>query len=226
MSASASPAARPSLADALARMPLVAILRGLTPDEALPALEALTSAGLRVVEVPLNSPEPLESLKRLAARAPADVLIGAGTVLAVEEVHAVAATGAKLIVAPNVDAAVIGEAKRLGLVALPGVMTPSEAFAALDAGADALKLFPAEVLPPPFVKALRAVLPASTLLLPVGGIAARNIPDYAAAGADGFGIGSALYKPGLPPDALKRNAEALVAACRNLRRGIGVPASS
>lgn len=179
----------------LARLPLVAILRGLTPSEAPAIGQALASAGWGLLEVPLNSPKPLESIALLAAQHP-QLLVGAGTVLQAREVREVQAAGGRLIVSPHFDAEVVREAVRLGLACVPGVATPSEAFAALAAGAHALKLFPAEMLTPAVLKALRAVLPASVALLPVGGIGPHNMAEYRRAGASGFGIGSALYTPG------------------------------
>jgi 2-dehydro-3-deoxyphosphogalactonate aldolase len=203
----------------LNELPLVAVLRGITPEEMPAALEALTSAGFRIIEVPLNSPRPLESLRYLGAQAGERLLTGAGTVLDAAEVDAVAEAGGRLIVSPNADPGVIAAAKRRGLVSLPGVATPSEAFVALKAGADGLKMFPAEVMPPKLVKAWRAVLPAGTALLPVGGIEPESMAAYFAAGADGFGIGSALYKPGMSAAALHERAAAFVAACRAARPG-------
>jgi len=164
----------------------------------------------------LNSPEPLESLRHLAGRT--GLLAGAGTVLSTAEVEAVAAAGGRLMVAPNADREVIAAAKRLGMVALPGVATPTEAFTALAAGADGLKMFPAEILPPKAVKAWRAVLPASIALLPVGGITPESMADYLAAGADGFGLGSALYKPGMSAAELGQRAKAFAEAYRALKR--------
>jgi 2-dehydro-3-deoxyphosphogalactonate aldolase len=196
----------------LRRMPLIAILRGMTPEEAPWVLETLLGAGFRILEVPLNSPRPFDSLAYLAGRAPQGVLIGAGTVLTEAEVDAVAATGARLMIAPNCAPPLIAAARARGLIALPGVATPTEAFAALAAGADGLKMFPGELLPPAAVKAWRAVLPKDTLLVPTGGVAPDNVAAYRAAGADGFGIGSALYKPGMARDELARKAAALVAA--------------
>jgi len=205
-----------SLRRHLAAMPLVAILRGLKPEEAPDALAALVKAGFRIIEVPLNSPQPFETIAYLSDRAGGDLLIGAGTVLSVEEARAAAQAGARLMVAPNCDPAVIAAAKAHGMTALPGVATPSEAFAALKAGADGLKLFPGELLPPAVIKAWRAVLPAGTLLLPVGGVTLANMADYVAASADGFGIGGALYKPGMPSSELGAKARAFVDRCREL----------
>lgn len=181
---------------AMARLPLVAILRGITPDEAVPVASALTGAGWSLIEVPLNSPQPLDSIARMRSAFP-QALVGAGTVLRVQQVREVHAAGGRLVVAPNFQADVVREAVALGMVCLPGVATPTEAFAALDAGAHGLKIFPAEMMAPSVVKALRAVLPPATLLLPVGGIGPDNMAAYSAAGANGFGIGSALYKPGM-----------------------------
>lgn len=176
-------------------LPLVAILRGLTPAEAPAIGDALHGAGFRLIEVPLNSPDPLASIRLLADRLP-DCLIGAGTVLSAEEVRAVAKAGGRLIVSPNFHPEVVAEALACGLPAVPGVATPSEAFAALAAGAAALKAFPAEGLPPAVIRAWRAVIPPEVAILPVGGIVAESMPAYRAAGASGFGLGSALYRPG------------------------------
>ena len=183
------------LAASLMQLPLVAILRGLTPAEAPGIGQALTRAGFVLLEVPLNSPQPLESLAALAAQHPA-LLIGAGPVMSAADVRNVHAAGGRLIISPHFDTEVVHEALRLGLACMPGVATPSEAFAALKAGAHALKLFPAEMIGPAVVKALRAVLPANVPLLPVGGVNPDNMAAWRKAGASGFGIGSALYKPG------------------------------
>ena len=180
---------------AMRRLPLVAILRGLPTRDALPIGAALIEAGFAMIEVPLNSPQPLASIAALAAQHP-DALVGAGTVLTRAQVRDVHAAGGQLVVAPNVDADVVRAAVQLGMVCLPGVLTPTEAFAALAAGAAGLKLFPAELIPPAGVKALRAVLSAETWVLPVGGITPEAMAPYRAAGANGFGLGSALYKPG------------------------------
>jgi len=202
------------LRDCLRQLPLIAILRGMKPEEAPWVLETLVSAGFRILEVPLNSPRPLESLAYLVGHAPSGVLIGAGTVLTEAEVASVAATGAKLMIAPNCAAQVMAATKARGLIALPGVATPTEAFTALAAGADGLKMFPGELLPPAAVKAWRAVLPKETLLVPTGGVTPANVAAYRAAGADGFGIGSALYQPGMSRDELAQKAAAFVAAFR------------
>jgi 2-dehydro-3-deoxyphosphogalactonate aldolase len=202
---------------ALTASPLVAILRGLDPDEAQAVGEALVTSGWKLIEVPLNSPDPLRSIALLAKAFP-DALVGAGTVLQPEQVRQVHATGGQLVVAPNFNAEVVREAARLGMVCLPGVLTATEAFAALAAGATGLKLFPAEMIPPAAVKALRAVLPSEALLLPVGGIGTANMAAYRAAGADGFGIGSSLYKPGITAAEVKRNALDFMAACAGTMR--------
>ncbi|MDR6356709.1 2-dehydro-3-deoxyphosphogalactonate aldolase [Pseudomonas psychrotolerans] len=177
-------------------LPLIAILRGVTLDEIVPVGRALYDAGFRVIEIPLNSPQPFDSIRRLTAELGEDCLIGAGTVLTEAQVAEVDAAGGRLIVSPNANLAVIRASKAAGLVSAPGVATPSEGFAALDAGADSLKLFPAEQLGPAVVKAWRAVFPKELALLPVGGITPDNMGPYVAAGANGFGLGSALYKPG------------------------------
>jgi 2-dehydro-3-deoxyphosphogalactonate aldolase len=204
--------AHEKLGKALKTVPMVAILRGLQPAEALAVGQALLSTGWTLIEIPLNSPQPLDSIAAMAAAYP-QALIGAGTVLTPEDVRSVHAAGGQLIVSPNFNPAVVREAVRLGLVCLPGVMTASEAFAALEAGATGLKLFPAEMITPAVVKALRAVLPAKTLVFPVGGITPQNMGPYLAAGANGFGIGSALYKPGSPAADVTDNAIKFIAAC-------------
>jgi 2-dehydro-3-deoxyphosphogalactonate aldolase len=198
-------------AAAWARLPLVAVLRGLQPGEAPAIGTALVQSGWGLIEVPLNSPQPLQSIAAVAKMLP-HALVGAGTVLTAQQVRDVHAAGGQLIVAPNFDADVVHEARRLGMVCLPGVLTASEAFAALRAGATGLKLFPAEMIPPAAVKALRAVLPHDTLLLPVGGIGIGNMDAYRAAGADGFGIGSSLYKPGMSAFEVEQKALDFAAA--------------
>ena len=204
--------AHQKFAHALQTVPLVAILRGLTPAEALPMGQALTSTGWSLIEIPLNSPRPLESIAAMAGAHPG-ALVGAGTVLTPADVRNVHAAGGELIVSPNFNAAVVQEAVRLGLVCLPGVMTASEAFAALAAGATGVKIFPAEMITPAVLKALRAVLPASAVVLPVGGITPGNMAPYLAAGANGFGIGSALYKPGTSAAEAVESAMKFIAAC-------------
>jgi 2-dehydro-3-deoxyphosphogalactonate aldolase len=180
----------------LARCPLVAILRGVRPDEVEGIGDALLDAGFAIIEVPLNSPDPIESIRRLAARCGERALVGAGTVLDPADCARIAAAGGRLVVTPHADPEVVRAAKAAGLLAVPGFMTPAEAFALLRAGADGLKLFPAEAASPAVVKALLAVLPAGTAILPVGGIEAGTMAPWRAAGAAGFGIGSAIYKPG------------------------------
>jgi len=180
----------------LTACPLVAILRGIRPEEADAVGDALVNAGLGIIEVPLNSPDPFDSIARLARRFGADVLIGAGTVMRTADVDRVADAGGRLIVTPHADPAVVRAAKAHGMATMPGFFTPAEAFSLLDAGADALKLFPAEGSSPAVLRALRAVLPPGTIVLPVGGMDAGTIGAWRDAGAAGFGIGSAIYKPG------------------------------
>jgi 2-dehydro-3-deoxyphosphogalactonate aldolase len=204
----------PDLRTALNQCPVVAILRGVKPEEVDAVGDALVEAGIIIIEVPLNSPDPFDSIGRLAKRHGARALIGAGTVLEPADVARVKDAGGQLIVAPNFDADVVRAAKAADLVALPGVMTPSEGFAALKAGADGLKLFPAEIIPPAVFKAWRAVFPADCLLLAVGGVGIDNLKIYAQAGASGFGIGSALYKPGRRPAEIAPLARALVAVAK------------
>ena len=201
------------LAHALAQLPLIAILRGLTPNEAPAIGEALVSSGFAIIEVPLNSPEPLHSIATLTKRFP-QTLIGAGTVLNAQQVKVVHAAGGRLVVSPHFNPAVVAQALTLGMVVLPGVATPTEAFAALDAGAHGLKLFPAEMISPATVKALRAVLPKATALMPVGGITPDSMAAYLAAGATGFGLGSALYAPGRSAQEVRVQAQAFVQALR------------
>ncbi|WP_159993333.1 2-dehydro-3-deoxy-6-phosphogalactonate aldolase [Roseomonas sp. 18066] len=197
---------------AMAQLPLVAILRGLTPAEAVPAAEALYAAGFRLIEVPLNSPDPFASIAAIRRALPQDALVGAGTVLRVADVEELKKIGAELVVMPHADTAVIGAAATAGLLCVPGIATPTEAFAALAARAVALKIFPAEMVGPPVVKAMLAVLPKGTRLLPVGGISPTTMGPFRAVGVAGFGLGSALYKPGMTLAELTANAEAFVAA--------------
>jgi len=197
---------------AFARCPLVAILRGVAPHEIEDIGDALVDAGFTLIEVPLNSPDPLESIARLARRFAGRAVIGAGTVLREADVAAVFAAGGTMIISPNANLRVIAASAATGLVSLPGIATPSEAFAALDAGATALKLFPAEGSSPKVLQAMRAVLPRDARVLPVGGIAPDNMAPWRDAGADGFGLGSALYKSGMSADQVGANARAFVAA--------------
>lgn len=188
---------RQAFDDAFAKCPLIAILRGVKPDEVEAIGEALVEAGFTILEVPMNSPDPLDSIARLARTLKGRAVVGAGTVLRVEDVEAVGAAGGTLIIAPNANVSVIAAAAERGYVALPGIATPTEAFAALEAGAAALKLFPAEAASPTVLKAMRAVLPKDTRVLPVGGIVPEIMAEWQKAGAAGFGLGSALYAPGM-----------------------------
>ena len=206
---------------AFSHCPLIAILRGLRPDEAIAVGEALVQAGFLLIEVPLNSPEPFKSIRRLSERfAGTEVMVGAGTVLDVQSVEQVAEAGGTLVISPNVNAAVVGAASKAGLVPIPGIATPTEAFVALDAGAVALKLFPAEVFGPAAVKAMLAVLPTATRILPVGGITpdAPLLQNWLRHGAAGFGLGSALYQPGLSAAEVKVNGGRFVTALDEARR--------
>ncbi|MBD8897519.1 2-dehydro-3-deoxy-6-phosphogalactonate aldolase [Rhodanobacter sp. DHG33] len=197
-------------------LPLVAILRGLVPGEAVATGRAIVDAGFRVLEVPLNSPQPFDSIALLAEALGKDVLVGAGTVMTPAQVEAVANAGGRLIVMPHADTAVIRAAKSAGLLCVPGVATPTEAFAALAAGADGLKLFPAEQFSPAVLKAWRAVLPRDVAVLPVGGVAPDNMAPWVIAGAAGFGIGSALFAPGRSLDDTAQRARAFAQAWRIL----------
>jgi len=196
------------------RCPLIAILRGVRPEEVEEIGDALIAAGIRIIEVPLNSPDPLESIGRLARRFGDQALTGAGTVLHTEDVARVAAAGGRIIVSPGFDAAVVRATVEAGLVSAPGFFTPSEAFAALAAGAHALKLFPAEAAPPAVVKAQRAVLPPDVPLVVVGDVTPEKMASYRAAGADGFGLGGALYRPGQTAREVAEQARTFVAALR------------
>jgi 2-dehydro-3-deoxyphosphogalactonate aldolase len=200
----------------LQELPLIAILRGVTSGEVEAIGQALFAAGFRIIEVPLNSPEPLASIRRLTASLGDRCLIGSGTVTQVSQVADVAAAGAKLVVSPHADTAVVRASVEAGLVSTPGAATPTEAFAALAAGAHGLKLFPAEAIEPKIVKAWRSVMPADTLLLPVGGITPEKMSAYVEAGANGFGLGSALYKAGMDVGTVAANAKAFARAWREL----------
>ena len=207
---------RASLQEYLEPLPLVAVLRGITAGEVGAVSSALFENGFRILEVPLNSPDPFASIELLARELGEGCLTGAGTVLRVEHVARVAEAGGRLIVMPHGDVAIVREAKRLGLVCLPGVSTLTEAFAALDAGADGLKMFPAELLAPAVLKAWRAVLPKETLVFPVGGIRPDNMAPYWAVGANGFGTGSNLYQPGVPAASVRKVAAEYAAAFAKL----------
>lgn len=205
-----------TLEQALSSCPLVAILRGVRPDECVRIGTALVDAGFSIVEVPLNSPEPLKSIELLSAALGERALVGAGTVIDPLHVEPVAHAGGRLIVMPHADPAVVVEAKALGLAALPGFSTPTEAFSLLNAGADGLKLFPAEANPPAVLKAMRAVLPRAVPVLPVGSITTENMAAYWAAGANGFGLGSALYRAGASAEQVGQAAQQFVAAIRQI----------
>ena len=200
---------------------LIAILRGLTPPEALPVGEALVSVGINRIEVPLNSPRPLESIGILADNLGRDALIGAGTVTAPDEVREVADAGGRLIVSPNVDAEVVAETKACGLISFPGVLTPSECFAAIRARADGLKIFPAFQMGIEGLRAVRAVLPSGAQLYMVGGVGPGDFAAWIAAGANGFGLGSSLYAPGMAAEEVGRRAARMVTAWDDAVRGVG-----
>lgn len=198
----------------LETLPLVAILRGLKPDEAVEIGEALVEAGFSCLEVPMNSPQPLDSIRRLRDALGERAIVGAGTVLSPRAVQDVADAGGQIIISPNSNPAVIAATKAAGLISFPAFFTPTEAFAAIDAGADALKLFPAETAGPATLKAIKAVLPPAMPVFPVGGVEPGNLAAWRAAGANGFGLGSALYKPGQTAAQVGAAAQAFVAAWR------------
>jgi len=202
----------------LSDLPLIAILRGVTPRQAVPLAEALYNSGFLCVEVPLNSPAPFESIGAIRARFNESLMTGAGTVLSASDVKSSLSSGAQLIVSPHTDPEVIQATREAGLISLPGCATPGEAFNAHRLGAHALKLFPAEAMPASVVRALKAVLPSHLPLLPVGGITPQTIAAYRAAGAAGFGIGSAIYSPGSTPDQVHERATAFVRAWRDACR--------
>ncbi len=196
----------------LGRSPLIAILRGVRPDEVVAVTHALERHGVAIVEVPLNSPDPFESIRRLAQEFGARLLIGAGTVMTEAQVDQLAAAGGQLVVTPHAAGTVVRAAKRHGMIACPGIATPTEAFAMLEAGADGLKLFPAEASSPTVLRAIRAVLPPGTLTMPVGGIEPGNMRPWLDAGAAGFGIGGSIFRPGDTPQMVGDKAARLMAA--------------
>ncbi len=196
----------------IADMPIVAILRGVTSDEVVAVAQAIYDAGVRVIEVPLNSPDPLTSIAKLAAHFDRRAIIGAGTVLTTDDVAACKAAGAQIIVAPNMNAQVIRATVAAGMISAPGCLTPTEAFAALDAGAHAIKLFPGELVSAAAVKGMRAVLPADAIVLVVGGVSLDTVQSYRDAGASGFGIGGGIYRAGITAEIAGANAAAFVAA--------------
>jgi 2-dehydro-3-deoxyphosphogalactonate aldolase len=203
---------------AFEHLPLVAIMRGVRPDEALPLTRVLYDQGFRLIEIPLNSPDPFTSIEAVRKALPTDALVGAGTVTSVAEVSRLAAIGADLVVMPHSDSVVIKAARAADMICTPGIATPTEAFAALAAGANALKCFPAELLVPAVVKAIKTILPKNTKLLPVGGIRPDNMHEFFMSGAAGFGLGSALYKPGLTATELAERAQNFVTAIKNERK--------
>jgi len=193
---------------ALEKHPLIAILRGIKPTEVVDVAEILIEKDFKIIEIPLNSPDPIRSIELLTHYFENHAIIGAGTVLDEASIRSIAEAGAKLVVMPNGNGIVVKAAKDRGLIAIPGIATPTEAFAMIEAGADALKLFPAEGIPPSVLKAMKAVLPSTVPILPVGGITPEKMNDYLKAGAIGFGLGSALYKPGMTLRDIRKNAEA------------------
>ena len=193
---------------AIEKHPLIAILRGIKPTEVVDVAEILIEKDFKIIEIPLNSPDPIRSIELLTHYFENHAIIGAGTVLDEASIRSIAEAGAKLVVMPNGNGAVVRAAKDRGLIAIPGIATPTEAFAMIEAGADALKLFPAEGIPPSVLKAMKAVLPSTVPILPVGGITPEKMDDYLKAGAIGFGLGSALYKPGMTLRDIRKNAEA------------------
>jgi 2-dehydro-3-deoxyphosphogalactonate aldolase len=200
----------------LDRLPLVAILRGVTPEEIVPIGSALVDAGFAIIEVPLNSPRPFESIARLNEVVGYDTLVGAGTVMSAHQVRQVADAGGRLIVMPHGDPLVVRAAKDAGMICTPGISTPTEGFAALANGADALKLFPAELMTPTVVRAMLSVFPPKTRILPVGSITPESMAAYLAAGAAGFGLGSALYKPGDDAERVAAHARFFVATWQRI----------
>ena len=192
----------------LKEYPLIAILRGITPAEVIEISEVLVNKNFKIIEIPLNSPDPIKSIKMLVSHFKDEAIIGAGTVMDLESIKMIAEAGARLSVMPNGNVRIVKAAKARGLITIPGVYTPTEAFAMIESGADALKLFPAEGAPPMVLKAMKAVLPTAVPILPVGNITPDKMAEYQKAGANGFGLGSALYKPGMTVDEVAQNADA------------------
>lgn len=203
-----------TLQSAMAQMPLVAILRGITPNEVVDVAKALQGEGFRIIEVPLNSPQPFDSIKRLVDTLGDELLVGAGTVLRCEQVDKIQAIGGRIIISPNVNTDVIRHTKKLGLYSVPGFYTVSEAFNAIDAGADGIKLFPADTLGAAGLKGMMAVLPTDVPVLPVGGVSNGTIAGFVKVGAGGFGLGSGLYMPGMSVEQVRQNAKGYVTAWR------------
>jgi 2-dehydro-3-deoxyphosphogalactonate aldolase len=200
----------------LKEVPVIAIIRGVKPEDAVDVAEVMYEAGVRAIEVPLNSPNPFASIKLIADALGDKMLVGAGTVLTVEDVQKLYEAGGQIVVSPNTDPEVIAASKGFGILSYPGVMTVTECFAALKAGADALKLFPADVVGINFIKAAKVVLPQGTEIFAVGGVNEKNMVDWTAAGADGFGLGSSLYKPGMSLDEIReRCVKAVAAVCQH-----------
>jgi 2-dehydro-3-deoxyphosphogalactonate aldolase len=207
-----------SLTTWLERCPLVAILRGITPEEAEPVGAALVDAGIAIIEVPMNSPRPIESIARFARCFGESALVGAGTLMSPDQIDDIAAAGGRLIVTPHAETAIVARAKGDGLLAIPGFFTVTEALAVIAAGADAIKLFPADAASPKVLGAMRAVLPKETMVLPMGGIDAHSFEPWLKAGARGFGVGSAIYKPGDSAETVKNKAVNLVAAMERAKQ--------
>ena len=199
------------------QMPLVAVLRGITPDEAVAVSDVLVESGFTIMEVTLNSPDPYESIKRMYDRHGDTIALGAGTVLKPEQVAKVKDAGGRLIISPNLNLDVVAESVKCGLVSIPGCYTPSEAFTALDAGADVIKIFPADTLGVKFIKGIKAVLPTGTRICPTGGVSVNNVDAFLNAGVTSMGMGSALYKAGKSLDDIRTSAEQFVAAVHKAR---------
>ena len=206
------------LSERLPGLPIIAVLRGITPDEVIPIGDLLARAGVVAMEVTLNSPEPYRSIAELSRHFGADIVVGAGTVTGISQIHEVKHAGGSLIVSPHTDVELIATAKAEGMSVLPGCVSPTEIFQAVNAGADAVKLFPAEIIPPVAVKAMRAALPPAIEMFPTGGIGASNMREYLQAGAAGFAVGSSLYKPGKALTAMETDVKSIVAAFKQAQQ--------